>query len=147
MTGLGSVETRKSAKLKWWCLEAFLVPTNRTLTLFMAKMPPQSSMYCFKSRSRYSKTKVSDFSVWTMSCNVTEIESNYWTAAADLALRTLTNVVVLKVFEQRDFSDGGAGGAFLVLQSYLFESHQIVGQPWFAFENGGVCALTNKCNY
>ena len=42
-----------------------------TLTLFMARIPPQSSMYCFKSLSRYSKTRVKDFSVWTMSCKVT----------------------------------------------------------------------------
>ena len=36
-------------------------------------MLPQSSMYCFRSFSRYSKTSVSDFSVCTMSCNVTNI--------------------------------------------------------------------------
>ena len=42
-----------------------------TLTLFMARIPPQSSMYCFKSLSKYSKTRVNDFSVWTMSCKVT----------------------------------------------------------------------------
>ena len=45
-----------------------------TLTLFMARIPPQSSMYCFRSRSRYSKTNVRDFSVCTMSCRVTEIK-------------------------------------------------------------------------
>lgn len=43
-----------------------------TLTLFMLRMLPQSSMYCFRSFSRYSKTSVNDFSVCTISCNVTK---------------------------------------------------------------------------
>ena len=42
-----------------------------TLTLFIARIPPQSSIYCFRSRSKYSKTNVNDFSVCTMSCKVT----------------------------------------------------------------------------
>ena len=45
--------------------------TKLTLTLFMLRMLPQSSMYCFRSFSRYSKTNVNDFSVWTISCRVT----------------------------------------------------------------------------
>ena len=46
-----------------------------TLTLFMARMPPQSSMYCLRSFSRYSKTSVRDLSVCTMSWRVTEDEN------------------------------------------------------------------------
>ena len=48
----------------------------RTLTLFMARMPPQSSMYCLRSFSRYSKTSVRDLSVCTMSWRVTEEDSS-----------------------------------------------------------------------
>lgn len=54
----------------------FEEPSRLTLTLFMLRMLPQSSMYCFRSFSRYSKTNVSDFSVWTMSCNVTATSFN-----------------------------------------------------------------------
>lgn len=36
-----------------------------------------SSIYCFKSLSRYSKTRVNDFSVWIISCKVTEIFERY----------------------------------------------------------------------
>ena len=41
----------------------------------MARMAPQSSMYCLRSRSKYSKTSVRDLSVWTISCSVTEMEN------------------------------------------------------------------------
>ena len=37
----------------------------------MARIAPQSSIYCFRSLSRYSNTRVSDLSVWTMSWRVT----------------------------------------------------------------------------
>ena len=37
----------------------------------MARIAPQSSIYCFRSLSRYSNTRVRDLSVWTMSWRVT----------------------------------------------------------------------------
>ena len=38
----------------------------------MARIAPQSSIYCLRSLSRYSNTRVRDLSVWTMSWRVTE---------------------------------------------------------------------------
>ena len=81
-TILGSIETEKSVNEKiincvlmkyFWNNNIMNIKSemNFTLTLFMASIPPQSSIYCFRSLSRYSKTRVNDFSVWTISCNVT----------------------------------------------------------------------------
>lgn len=56
----------------------------------------------------------------------------------------LTNVIVLKVFEQRDFSDGGAWSSFLVLQSDFFQSYQIVGETRLALENCCISALKKR---
>ncbi len=50
-----------------------------TLTLFMLRILPQSSMYCFRSFSRYSKTSVNDFSVCTISCRVTRGKKDTYT--------------------------------------------------------------------
>ena len=46
---------------------------RKSLTLFIASIAPQSSIYCFKSLSKYSNTNVRALSVWTMSCRVTAI--------------------------------------------------------------------------
>ena len=45
------------------------------MTLFIARMAPQSSMYCLRSRSRYSNTSVRDLSVCTMSWRVTATQN------------------------------------------------------------------------
>ena len=61
-----------------------------------------------------------------MSCSVTEIKSKIQ-ILKKVDFIILTNIIVLKVFEQRYLSDGGTGRALFVLQSDFFKGHQVVG--------------------
>ena len=62
-----------------------------------------------------------------MSCSVTEIEVKNSKSGKKVDFIILTNIIVLKVFEQRYLSDGGTGRALFVLQSDFFKGHQVVG--------------------
>lgn len=67
-------KTIRTYTMKWYFMFGIISWLNiLTFTLFILRMFLQSSMYCFKSLSRYSNTNVRDFSVWTMSWRVTEI--------------------------------------------------------------------------
>ena len=59
-----------------WLKEEYFTWKRKSLTLFMERMAPQSSMYCFRSRSKYSNTNVKLLSVCTMSWRVTENKGN-----------------------------------------------------------------------
>lgn len=56
----------------------------------------------------------------------------------------LTYVVVLQILEQRDFPDGRARRALLVLEPDLLQRHQIVRQTGLAFEDRCVSALEQR---
>ena len=80
--------------------------------------------------------------------NITSNQSLEWKERQDNLLKIdffcfLTNVIMLKVLEQRDFPDRSTRCPFFVLQSNLFQSNKIIRQARFALENRCISTLQN----
>ena len=121
----------RSRSIRITRLKTCLSSWNKNIrTLFIASLTPLiSSIYCFKSRSRYSNTKVKQLCVWIISWRVT-IFACFNPRSNDTKIYCYQLVTNLVRCDEVEMADLKVADVHMPLRLTLYESYGMIHKLW-----------------